>query len=575
MPIWRTYLARMRASRVLRFVGLWFLAFCILESFLFNEILKTYNYLEIFPADLLFPTVMHGMTALVVALIVYFVPWFSTLGIKAVCVAFLSFVMVNFDDRLTGIAGTLRTFLPALPPPGEDMAILTLVLMGIFVAIAVGISRLLRYCAQKYPQATSYNMVLSVGVLVLFLSVGQGLRMISVFSPTAREAAVEAPEITPPKQRDNVEKPDIYYIVLDRYTNKDILAEQYEYDNQPFLESLRAKGFTVNDSAYANYPFTDMSIASTLNADYTDNLSKPFKNEKIQSHTLYQNMVRNASVIKALKKEGYTYHQVGNWYGTSSKAPLADFEHIAERTIKLFGTEKHLRGIESSQFIKSPYYQLSKAGLSWFSVAEVMDATQIKQQFAVLSSLAKQPEQGGRFIFGHILLTHPPYFFNADGSLATEIANDDEGLLAKDKYLNQVDYANAQISKLIEQIQQQSEGRAVIILNSDEGPYPEEMGDDTAAQLMHTDMRRWDADWIHKKFGILQAVYMPQATTEDLQHLSSVNIFRIVFARYFNYDMPYLPECHYALTKGRSQEYQQYDATRTIRGENNAACPRP
>ena len=38
--------------------------------------------------------------------------------------------------------------------------------------------------------------------------------------------------------------PDIYYIILDRYANVDTLRELYDFDNEPFLRELEARGFT-------------------------------------------------------------------------------------------------------------------------------------------------------------------------------------------------------------------------------------------------------------------------------------------------------------------------------------------
>ena len=48
-------------------------------------------------------------------------------------------------------------------------------------------------------------------------------------------------------------KPDIYYIILDRYANADTLSEIYKFDNEPFLDELEARGFSIAHHAWANY----------------------------------------------------------------------------------------------------------------------------------------------------------------------------------------------------------------------------------------------------------------------------------------------------------------------------------
>ncbi|MDP8957284.1 MAG: hypothetical protein M3N24_10080, partial [Actinomycetota bacterium] len=67
-------------------------------------------------------------------------------------------------------------------------------------------------------------------------------------------------------------KPDIYYIVLDRYGGWRTLKSEFKYDNRPFLNRLRKKGFFVADESRTNYPRTAQAIAATLDMRYLDYL---------------------------------------------------------------------------------------------------------------------------------------------------------------------------------------------------------------------------------------------------------------------------------------------------------------
>ena len=62
--------------------------------------------------------------------------------------------------------------------------------------------------------------------------------------------------------------PDIYFIVLDGYARADVLAKYYGFDNGPFLEGLRQRGFQVSDASRSNYNWTFLSLGSSLNLDY-------------------------------------------------------------------------------------------------------------------------------------------------------------------------------------------------------------------------------------------------------------------------------------------------------------------
>ena len=62
--------------------------------------------------------------------------------------------------------------------------------------------------------------------------------------------------------------PDIYYIILDGYARGDLLQELHQYDNTGFLSDLTDMGFYVAEDSRANYCWTLLSLASSLNATY-------------------------------------------------------------------------------------------------------------------------------------------------------------------------------------------------------------------------------------------------------------------------------------------------------------------
>ena len=71
----------------------------------------------------------------------------------------------------------------------------------------------------------------------------------------------------------NVEKPDIYLIILDSYTRADVLEKYYHFDNSPFLNQLRDMGFYVAACSQSNYPTTRFSLSSLFMSDYLPTVS--------------------------------------------------------------------------------------------------------------------------------------------------------------------------------------------------------------------------------------------------------------------------------------------------------------
>jgi len=99
--------------------------------------------------------------------------------------------------------------------------------------------------------------------------------------------------------------PDIYYIILDSYARSDLLAQKFDYDNSQFLENLRQMGFYVADCAQSNYNRTDISLASSLNLDYLQNLSADYRPPSQSRRTLWAS-INNSAVRYMLEEAGYT-----------------------------------------------------------------------------------------------------------------------------------------------------------------------------------------------------------------------------------------------------------------------------
>jgi hypothetical protein len=554
--------------------------FLILESFFFVNVLKDYNYIEAFPRAFGLVTELQLGTALVIAVVVYWLKWPRNFSAKLVSATLLGMLMVGYDDRLQGVLGVYRALLPI--KPANDTPLISLLflltLLALTTIIGLGVVRLQR----RYAQLSTDNIVWSVFIVVGFIFLSQFSRIAHVYPQMRTETKAQAPSLGQPAHKTGATKPDIYYIVLDRYASSQTLQTQFNYQN-PFTDFLKTRNFQVNDNAYANYPYTPISISSTINAQYTNQVVAPYKNNDVQSRTLYHNLIRQSSVVKALKQNGYQYYSIGSSYGASNRAPLADHDFMWDHLVTIFGKEKRLRGMEAAEFLQNPLYRFGQVSASWWPL-KVQDHTQIedvREQLNILTDLSKT-STGGHFIFAHLLVPHDPFYFNANGSFNSNPDTANDGESVRQKYLGQVQFISDQMQSIVDNIQKSSGGKAVILFNADEGPYPQVMNqsflrpnNENAVQedgVIKGDMRAWSADWLRMKFGILQAAYIPQATAQDRQSLSSVNLFRVVLNRYVGYELPYLPDCHYALSEGSQAEYNYGDVTPKLLGTESPQC---
>lgn len=576
--------AMMKRTRSFRVFVLWLSAYLVLLSFYFTAILENYNYLEIFPSEMVFPLLMHAVTALLIAAAVCWLRPLKLYFAKLISAIAFALLLVDYDSKLLSVTGLIRAFVPGMSS-SDPLAYASIVYLALLVTVVLVIGLLSQRTVENLAKVQAKDVQLGMVILVGFLFLTPFMSLLDILPSMIRQGRAMPPEISVPTGGKITNKPDIYYIVLDRYTNASVLRDQFDYDNTPFTGYLRDKGFRVNDDAYSNYPYTAISMSSTLNAGYIDKLVAPYKKSEAQSRTLFHNSIWQSPVVKALKRAGYSYHVLGSEYGVSYKAPLADREHIRMDSLTIFNTTKKLRGSEGLEFQKGPYYRFAQIPqLSWWPVSSItvdnLDVT--RQQLTSLEMITSDGSSGGRFIFAHILVPHDPFAFNADGSLSSNPSSDSVGKPIKQKYVGQVEFINDQMEKAVDGIMKQSKGEAVIMINADEGVYPWVMNGDFKQASPETlvlgegpdgkDMRQWSEEWLRMKFGILQAAYIPNASDDDMSHVSSVNLFRIVLNKYLGYDLPYLPDCQYGVTNGTQDLFNFADITGRFKDNADRSC---
>ena len=100
---------------------------------------------------------------------------------------------------------------------------------------------------------------------VLFIIIG--IAFLIQFYSTVKTLIIEWPQFfyKPPKLQIQTSvgtagKPDIYYIVLDRYTSSQVLQSQFNFDNSDFTNYLQKNGFSINNKSSVTSPANGQSI---------------------------------------------------------------------------------------------------------------------------------------------------------------------------------------------------------------------------------------------------------------------------------------------------------------------------
>ena len=302
------------------------------------------------------------------------------------------------------------------------------------------------------------------------------------------------------------EKPNVYHIILDEYTDNEILLKQFGYNNEKFLEFLNKNGFYMPDKTFSTFGSTPNELNLILNMDY------PISSGWVSD--AYQDLKTN-KVMSTFSDQNYSVIE------TNSAMRWKDFSDV----------DTHL--CYDVDFINSEFLDqvLRKSIIRYFMEQHQTDTRRdiVRCTFNELSEIALQ-SNGPTYVFAHLYVPHPPFIFGPNGENVTPDHREISGLQSWENpqgYINQLIYATNQVSIVIKNIVE-NDPTAVIILQGDTGTLT---GTDTFLTTMKD---------VYQAHSILYAVRIPDVN--NLEYMVPVNTYRIIFNNYFNMDYEYLEQ---------------------------------
>jgi hypothetical protein len=461
-------------------------------------------------------------------------------------------------------------------------AILTVLILGIvFGAVGYAIDKFIRHF-KALRDLPLLKFLLFVICFVFITQLGKmGLRMWDI----RHFLSYEQPAIHLQESADasKASRPNIYYIVLDRYASDTTLSKDYDFDNSDFMDYLSSEGFVNRKDAYANYPFTMMSISSTLAMNYHTALGAEFANQSkdFQPAFPYRQILDNPPVAKALQAKGYEYNHISSWWDFTRKIPSADGEPTLSYRLRIFGKTFWLSDLQRDIVNKSILSPLLLKGMTVGHTAIIkydLDRNPVQNFNAEISAVKKiaggsKSENAPQFTFAHILSPHDPYIFDENGENPTySHERDDNGVDETVKYTNQLTYLNKRIKDLIGTIRRE-DPKAVVVIQADEGPYPKQFRG-TLTSSHYYDPITLPLEQMRQKTGILASYYMPGVDADTLAAKipASVDTFRFVLSQYAGYELSTLPDCNFS-NGDKFHLYNYQLITGKLKGTANpAAC---
>lgn len=488
---------------------------------------------------------LAGALGAALVLFLVFGALFRPLGIRAamlasiVIVASLFYVeFVSLANRVTGVEASYATAWPAV-----------LVVAGALLAVA----------ARVRADLTLANAVLNGVAFVLFITPAWQVAShewrtgnTSSFLAEALEANGIGPAEAASAGDATVagETPDIYYIIFDRYGSEPMLARYYGFDNSALTGFLEKQGFYVASRSHSNYLKTAHSLASVFHMDYLDSLAEALGKEETDWRPIHA-MLKEHRVGRFLKSANYRFVQIGSWWGPTQHNPFADENYS-------FGYSEF-----TYRYLRNTILPPLLEAIAPSSVTARRMRWDNGQCHRVPRQIEKIKEMGARdeatFVFAHLLIPHGPNTFDAQGRCLS--AEERGALDAKQGYLDQLRYTNTLIRDLVSTLLAGEGPKPVIILQADEGPFPER------SRSAGFSWREATAEELRVKTGILNAYYFPDGDyTGVYEHITSVNTFPLVLNKHFGTNLERHPDRIYAFPDGL-KIYDFFDVTDSVRGD--------
>ena len=372
-----------------------------------------------------------------------------------------------------------------------------LVLFAAAVVLAIRLSR----------HALAWNYAAVAGALLLALPVVQfAFFKATTPAPDLSASALPVQLSSPPEQ-----PPDVYFFLLDGYGRADQLERTIGFDNDPFLDELRRRGFEVQDEATAAYPVTFLSLASTLSMDY------PAEPGQLDDYIPFFDAVGGDNeVVEAFHRLGYQFAFASDY---------SSFECGSQVDLCIEPSREGIEGVDGEKEVAilgaTPLATLLPAlGIHFSSLDGYLSPE------GVVSEVARERSEEPLFTYAHMLTPHPPYRYLEGCELREDLTDpgiDDWGVASEaggEQYGQSVECVNRALLRAIDEIEAENPN-AIIVIQGDHGP------------KFDIDFQRplseWSQQQLDSRFAILNAQRLPaRCASGGARAALAVNTFRLI-----------------------------------------------
>jgi len=422
-----------------------------------------------------------------------------------------------------GLFGTLRLLLgPNLPESWSSPG--RLLLMWLLPAIVMGLG--VRH-VRPLGDGVVRGLTASLALLALLACFGL-LRHQEARTPVLRAAGADTRTAT---------RPDIYLIVLDKFSSPATMRDVYGVDLTRFVDSLTALGFVVPARARTNYIHSELAIATLLDGRL---IHETLDSVTASPLKVIRQRANEAYAWTVARRQGYRTVFFSTGFPGTLDAHGADIALAApvRPESRLGGTWLLNTPLETLRQL------LCRGGSCQRSVVfpyPPQDAETLRWQLRTLAAL---PDEAGPVLAVlHFLGSHEPYLFEADCSPreawwpARE--PDADSLAARAAYGAQIRCVSSMVLATVTDLIARSEVPPVILLQADHG------NGEIAVDFVRGITRPIEAmapERIRERLDVFAAYRFPGAIEVVPDSITPVNVLPIVFRQLFGESTAYRPD---------------------------------
>ena len=304
--------------------------------------------------------------------------------------------------------------------------------------------------------------------------------------------------------------PDIYYIILDGYARHDVMLDTYGFDDRYFLSDLEERGFVIASCSQSNYNHTDLSLASSLNFAYLDELNG--NDESLSTNrTWVPPLIRTSQVRGILDDMGYEFIAFETGFPfteiTDADIYLVPSSYSRSLLSGISGFESLFLRSTAASFLLDGIGSISDRAVPLLDGSDDWHRNHVLFAFESLEEIASR--RGPKFVFAHVVSPHEPFVLGQNGDFVQSPprVNDEYSAAHLDAYADQAEYIASRTIEVIDVLLSTTGSQPVVIVQADHGP---------------------DLGSREDNLKILNAYRFPGAAEDVYPSITPVNTFRLV-----------------------------------------------